>query len=357
MSQITVWGKDPKDLEPVLCWNPVAKYATLALRHPTESNHMTHGMTRNKNHEELYQAALANGIEILSVDEDHGIEWEYIGKLTNGAIDYIDDLFDKPEDNPFSIHYQGKYKKKEDYNMTATWEIVDAVLNHSPRILLMGPPGTGKTYAGTRLGLKNRKSKKVYSVTMTPETPMAELRGHYVPSGGEYIWQDGPAIRAWREGARLVINEIDHSSPDCLSLLFAVLDDPQFAEFTLPTGETVRPAEGFQVVATMNGVPEDLPPALQDRFPVTLEIMEVNPEALAALPEDLRQVAMHTALHPSEERRISIRMWAEFANLRKAMREAYGDKKGTQMAAEAIFGNRADEALNALEMAQQVADA
>jgi len=100
-------------------------------------------MTRHDNHEELYQAALANGLEILSVDKYHAIEWEYIGTLTNGAVDYIEDLFDKPEDNPFSTHYQGKYKKKEDNNMTATWEIVDAVLNHSPRILLMGPPGTG----------------------------------------------------------------------------------------------------------------------------------------------------------------------------------------------------------------------
>src|SRR5690606_39822128 len=66
----------------------------------------------------------------------------------------------KPEDNPFSTHYQGKYKKKkEENNMTATWEIVDAVLNHSPRILLMGPPGTGKTYAGTRLGLRSEERR------------------------------------------------------------------------------------------------------------------------------------------------------------------------------------------------------
>src|SRR5690606_6142906 len=118
----------------------------------------------------------------------------------------------------------------------------DAVLNHSRRVLLMGPPGTGKTYAATRRGLDGRKIQKVYSVTMTPETPMAELRGHFVPKDGEYVWMDGPAVRAWREGARLVINEIDHASPDTQSFMFALLDDPDFAETTLPTGETVRPA-------------------------------------------------------------------------------------------------------------------
>src|SRR5690606_13440947 len=95
------------------------------------------GMTHSDNHEELYQAALANGLEILSTDDFHTIEWEYIGTMTNGAVYYIEELFDKPEDNPFSTLYQGKYKKKkEDNNMTSTWEIVDAVLNHSPRILL-----------------------------------------------------------------------------------------------------------------------------------------------------------------------------------------------------------------------------
>jgi hypothetical protein len=218
------------------------------------------------------------------------------------------------------------------------WDTIDAVMGVSRRILLRGMPGTGKTYAATKRGLA--QGQKVYSVTMTPETPAAEFRGHFVPKGGEMVWMDGPAIRAWREGARLVINEIDQASPDCLSLMFAVLDDPEFAEFSLPTGETVRPEQGFQVVATMNGEPEDLPVALQDRFPVSILIEEPNPEAIQSLPEDLRGPAASTALIDNPDRRVSIRAWAEFANLRH--------KLGKEVAAKAIFGPRYQEALDAL---------
>ena len=225
------------------------------------------------------------------------------------------------------------------------WEVAEAVMGVSPRMLLRGKPGTGKTYHAVHSAL--REGQNVYTITMTEETPAAELRGHYVPKGGDFVWQDGPAITAWREGARLVINEIDRSSEDVLSLMYALLDDPDFAELTLPTGEKVRPAEGFQVVATMNGLPEDLPDALQDRLPVDIEITDVNPNALARLPEDLREPAKNTALAKTSERGVSIRMWLEFASLREKLPEKVGDE-GIEIAARAIFGDKARDALNAL---------
>ncbi len=231
--------------------------------------------------------------------------------------------------------------------MKETWSIIDAVIETSRRVLLFGLPGTGKTYAGARRNVP--EGTAVYQVTMTDETPAAEIRGHFLPKGDEFVWMDGPGIRAWREGARLVINEIDRASSDCHSLLYALLDDPEFAELTLPTGEVVRPAKGFHVVATMNGHPSDLPPALQDRFPVTVEVTDVNPEAIAALPKDLQRVARDSALVADEDRRLSIRLWAEFASLRPKLNKRFSSKdKGTEMAAKAIFGERWSEALRAI---------
>ena len=234
------------------------------------------------------------------------------------------------------------------------WAVAEAVMGVSPRVLLRGKPGTGKTYHAVHSAL--RDDQNVYTITMTEETPAAELRGHYVPKGSEFVWQDGPAMMAWREGARLVINEIDRSSDDVLSLMYAILDDPEFAELTLPTGEKVRPAQGFQVIATMNGLPEDLPDALQDRLPVDIEITDVNPKALERLPEDLREPAKNTALAKTSERGVSIRMWLEFASLREKLPAKIGDE-GLQVAAQAIFGDKAVDAMNALAISGTASEA
>jgi hypothetical protein len=97
----------------------------------------------------------------------------------------------------------------------------------------------------------------------------------------------------------------------------------------------------------MNGVPDDLPDALQDRLPVDIEITDLAQGAVDRLPEDLREACRNTALAKSEERNISIRMWMEFASLRDHLKDEEG---GTKTAAYAVFGNKADAALTALTL-------
>ena len=219
------------------------------------------------------------------------------------------------------------------------WELVEAVLPLSRRVLLYGVTGTGKSWTGSRTAVP--EGGKVFIITVTEDMSVGEIRGHYVPQENQFVWVHGPGIQAWVDGARLVINEIDKASGDVKTFLHALLDDPEFAGITLPNKEFVRPAEGFQVIATMNGAPEDLEDALRDRFPVTIEIMEPNPEAIKALPEDLRDVARKTCTD-EESRRISIRSWAEFAKLRMTLPQ--------EIAAVAVFRDRAEDILNALKI-------
>lgn len=223
----------------------------------------------------------------------------------------------------------------------ACWELIALVVAHVRRLLLFGVPGTGKTHAGMRLGVTPEQA--VFSITVTPETPAAELRGHFVPSGDRFVWLDGPAIAAWRSGGRLVLNEIDHAGGDLLSFLLVLLDDPESARINLPNGEVVTPAPGFSVVATMNGEPDALPPALRDRFVATIEVDAVAPGALDRLPRDVRDAACATVALP-EERRVSVRAWLEFAELRERTDE--------RIAAATVFGDRAAEVLAALRMAR-----
>jgi MoxR-like ATPase len=231
------------------------------------------------------------------------------------------------------------------------WDIVSAILSHSVRTLLYGPPGTGKTHAGSRLGLNN--GQRVFSVTLTEETPAAELRGHYILKDGRYAWQDGPAIAAWRCGGRLVVNEIQRGGPDVHALLLAITDDPSIAELDLPSGEKVKPADGFTCVATMNGEPKELlDPALLDRFCVAIAIDKVHPDAVKQLPEDIQLAAERTALIDNEERRISVRAWYAFAQLRKDLAQVHGQEQAQQLAAKAVFNLRAQDALDALAIAK-----
>ena len=58
------------------------------------------------------------------------------------------------------------------------WELISSVIQHSRTTLLYGPSGTGKSFAASTAELSGRG---LFAVTMTPDTPAAELRGHYLP--------------------------------------------------------------------------------------------------------------------------------------------------------------------------------
>lgn len=226
--------------------------------------------------------------------------------------------------------------------MSKKWELVEKVVSHARCTLLHGQPGTGKTLAAHNAALGGRQ---LISVTMTEETPAAELRGHYVPQGTQFVWQDGPALKAWRFGGRLVINEVDHAGGDALSFLLNCLDSPETACLTLPTGEMVRPHPQFTCVATMNGKPQDLPAALRDRFPICIEIDEPHPDGVKCLPADIQQAAACSIVE-DDERRITLRAWKCFADLR--------EKVGAEVAADAVFNHRGQDILNSLKIAKGV---
>ena len=225
------------------------------------------------------------------------------------------------------------------------WSLITVALRHCNRILIHGLPGTGKSFLAQREALAGRQ---VYNLTLTEDTSSVELRGHYVPKGSELVWQDGAAIKAWRTGGRLIVNELDKASSDVQSFLLGLMDDRESASMTLPTGETVTPAPGFQFVATSNSGPEELPEALRSRMAVSIEVTQPNPEAVAALPEHLRKVAVATATVEQEDRRISLRAWYEYARLLE------NQDTTAEEAAFLVFGSRAADIMSNLAMAEEV---
>lgn len=240
------------------------------------------------------------------------------------------------------------------------WLVASTIIGHVQNLLLYGPPGTGKSTFGCRHG-----AVEWYRIVCHEEMSDVDILGgpalaHDGMGGTRSEWQDGAGLRAWREGKRLVIDEIDKASGAALSALLAILDDKPIAAYTIPmTGETRRPADGFHCVATSNGEPDDLPDALKDRFTVRIMIDKPHPDAIDCLPSDL-QAAAAVSARAREDQRVSTRGWTQFAVLRHALlsdpnaAEAGGPEP---LAAAAVFGKeRGQEIIDALAIARDGSD-
>jgi len=132
-----------------------------------------------------------------------------------------------------------------------------------------------------------------------------------------------------------------------MTVLHAILDDQDIAMLTLnnDTKETVRPAEGFQVVATTNSPPSSLPPALKDRFPVKINVDTVHPKAMEKFPDEWHKVIKDTTLVEDPEERVSLRAWTEFFALQE---KGFSE----ETAAKLIFDTKADELIDAVKLAK-----
>lgn len=223
------------------------------------------------------------------------------------------------------------------------WQQVKLALEAGlDKIILFGPPGVGKTFAGLNYG---DVSGGAFRLICTEEMTSADITGHYMPSAsGTWHWHDGAAVRAWEgngiNGGRLVVDEIDRASGDVLSLMLSMLDSEKSASWIHPErGIELKPLPGFSAVMTTNIEDmRELPTALKDRFPVALRINTPHPDSLTFLSEDLRGPASLSA-DLDGNRRVSLRGWAAFDKLRTHLLMSMTSTEAVEKAAKMLFPN------------------
>ena len=142
---------------------------------------------------------------------------------------------------------------------------------------ITGLSGNGKTFsveqACAQLG------RELIRVNITIETDEDDLIGGFRLVDGNTAWHNGPVIEALERGAILLLDEIDLASNKILCLQ-SILEGK--GVFLKKIGKWVKPAAGFNVIATANtkGKGSDdgrfigtnvLNEAFLERFPVTFE--------------------------------------------------------------------------------------
>lgn len=223
-------------------------------------------------------------------------------------------------------------------------DLKDALDNGIDRVILFGPSGIGKTYAGMTFG---NVQNGAYRLVCTEDMTNMEVTGSFMPDGkGGFSWLDGSALKAWEgngvNGGRLIVDEIDKASGDVYATLLAMLDSPESASWEHPeTGRIHKPRNGFSALMTTNVENMgELPTALTDRFPIKIRINEPHPNALLRLSSDLRGFAV--AMADAGDRRISLRAFIAYDTLRKQL----GDERSAQL----TFGSRAESILDAIKI-------
>ena len=142
---------------------------------------------------------------------------------------------------------------------------------------ITGLSGNGKTFCVEQVCAQLKR--ELIRVNITIETDEDDLIGGFRLVNGETVWHNGPVIEALERGAVLLLDEVDLASNKILCLQ-SILEGK--GVFLKKIGRFVKPAAGFNVVATANtkGKGSDdgrfigtnvLNEAFLERFPVTFE--------------------------------------------------------------------------------------
>jgi len=145
-------------------------------------------------------------------------------------------------------------------------------------VYVTGLSGNGKTFGIEQACAQT--NREVIRINFTVETDEDDLIGGFRLIDGDTKFFKGPIIKAMEKGAVALLDELDLANPAKVMCLQSILEGKGY--FIKKTGEYVKPAPGFTVIATANtkGKGSDdgrfigtnvMNEAFLERFPITVE--------------------------------------------------------------------------------------
>ncbi len=143
-------------------------------------------------------------------------------------------------------------------------------------VFISGHTGNGKTTMVEQICASLKRP--LIRVNISVETDETDLIGGPILVDGNIVVRDGPVITAMRQGAVLLIDEIDRGS-NKLMCMQAIMEGKSY--YNKKSGEVIKPAPGFNIIATANTkgrgsddgkyLAQILDDAFLERFPITVE--------------------------------------------------------------------------------------
>jgi nitric oxide reductase NorQ protein len=182
----------------------------------------------------------------------------------------VDTELEYPRPNGLT-YYSRKWSGVKDIDVLKTAQKI------RKNVFLKGMPGTGKTALVDACFIAGLET-----IVVSGDTAVQDLVGDFSPNPDfgkpgepEYLWTDGPLIRAMETGVPLLVDEIGLLDPKVGSILYAPMDGRN--ELKVPMNQArgiVKAVPGFFVIGASNPLAPgfQMSEALLSRMPLQVEV-------------------------------------------------------------------------------------